>query len=141
MESWLNWLNATDIEYTKEQYSPVDCIFNFKNSKVVAEIKVRDIKFRELDTHYMELNKFNNMVKYISDNDGDLGLYVNFFGDNWCYTYQLQNIKPETTNTYEIKWTTSGNQIPVPKEIIEIPVDKANIYYRENIKSKWRKVK
>lgn len=141
MQSWLDWLNATNITFTEDQYSVVDCIFDFKDNTVVSEIKVRDKKFREYPTHYMEKIKYDNMLKYMIDNGGDLGLYINFFGDNWCYTYQLHKIAHIQTNTYNLRKTTSGYQKPIPKEIIEIPTDIANIYYRENTETQWKKIK
>ena len=67
-------------------------IYSHKGNKVVAEIKVRDIKYKDYSTHLMELDKFMNMTKAKIDNDCALGMYFNFFGDDDLYIYNISDI-------------------------------------------------
>lgn len=139
-KSWLEAIGVTDYEFTEDSYDPVDCNFTFKGYNITSEIKVRDIKYKDYPTHFMELSKYKAMTKYLRDNNKDLGLYANFFGDCWLYTYQLQNIDIVNTSQINLVATTVSDNGYKNKDIIEIPVDVANIYYRENKESKWTKL-
>jgi len=63
-------------------YDVVDVCFEYSNKTIVAEIKVRDEKYRNYTTHFMELNKYINVTNYVDANDKDGALYMNFFGEN-----------------------------------------------------------
>lgn len=139
-KSWLEAIGVTDYEFSEDNYDPVDCNFTFKGYNIISEIKVRDIKYKDYPTHLMELSKYKAMVKYMRNNNKDLGLYVNFFGDNWLYTYQLQRIDVSNIANMNLVKTTVADNGYKNKDIIEIPVDIANIYYRENKESKWIKL-
>ena len=58
LESFLIQVGATNLYPTEDKYAPVDYYFTYKDKKVVAEIKVRDIKYEGYDTHLMEVSKY-----------------------------------------------------------------------------------
>ena len=45
LESFLIQVGATNLHPTEDKFAPVDYYFTYKDKKVVAEIKVRDIKY------------------------------------------------------------------------------------------------
>ena len=104
IESFLKQANITDWQPTEGKYDWVDGYFTHKGNKVVAEIKVRDIKYKDYSTHLMELDKFMNMTKAKIDNDCALGLYFNFFGDDDLYIYNIRDIS--CTHYFRL-WRTS----------------------------------
>ena len=63
LESFLIQVGATNLYPTEDKYAPVDYYFTYKDKKVVAEIKVRDIKYEGYDTHLMEVSKYKSLVK------------------------------------------------------------------------------
>ena len=58
LESFLIQVGATNLYPTEDKYAPVDYYFTYNDKKVVAEIKVRDIKYEGYDTHLMEVSKY-----------------------------------------------------------------------------------
>lgn len=139
-KSWLDQLNATDIEFAEDDYSCIDCNFKYKDYNFTAEIKVRDEKYRDYPTHYLEYKKYDSVMGYKIDNNKDSALYANFFGENWLYIYQLHHINPDNNKVIELPKTTAGYQAKKEKRTIEIPTDKAQVFYRENKESKWIKL-
>ena len=138
--SILNQGTATDISFTEGKYEAVDCNYTVNGYKVSAEIKVRNEKYKDFSTHLMEVSKLNSMFKYNNDNNRDVGLYVNFFGDNICYMYQIHrliNLIPEDKLLHRTSAEYNGY---TNKSVIHIPTDLATIYKRENNNSKWEKV-
>lgn len=128
---------VTDIEFTKGKYEAVDCNYTSNGYKVSAEIKVRNERYKDYSTHLMEVSKLNNMFKYNRENNRDVGVYVNFFGDNWCYMYQIHrliNLIPEDKLLHRTSAEYNGY---TNKSVIHIPTDLAQIYYREDSNSEW----
>ena len=63
LESFLIQVGATNLHPTEDKFAPVDYYFTYNDKKVVAEIKVRDIKYEGYDTHLMEVSKYKSLVK------------------------------------------------------------------------------
>lgn len=63
LESFLIQVGATNLHPTEDKFAPVDYYFTYKDKKVVAEIKVRDIKYEGYDTHLMEVSKYKSLVR------------------------------------------------------------------------------
>ena len=57
----------------------MDYYFTYKDKKVVAEIKVRDIKYEGYDTHLMEVSKYKSLMKDKKNSQSDTAYYINFF--------------------------------------------------------------
>lgn len=122
-KSWLDAIGATDIEFTKELYCAVDCVFTYKNIRFAAEIKVRAEKYKDYDTHMLEQSKLTGMILYKEENkEIDKIIYTNFFGD-WLYIYGLKNWYE--TETMELARTTAVYSGVRDKEIIWLEADKA----------------
>ncbi len=85
LKSFLNQLGATEQQPTTDKYDPVDYYFTYKGKKVVAEIKCRDIKYKDYDTHLIEDSKLKALLKAKEDNGCDYAYYINFFGENIVY--------------------------------------------------------
>lgn len=140
IESFLKQANITDWQPTEDKYDWVDGYFTHKGNKVVAEIKVRDIKYKDYSTHLMELDKFMNMTKAKIDNDCALGLYFNFFGDDDLYIYNIRDINTiecEVTSLWCAK-TTAADNGNTYKQMINIPTTKAQVYKR--VDKIWYKI-
>ena len=140
LESFLNQANITDWQPTTDKYDGVDGYFTHKGNKTVAEIKVRNIKYKDYSTHLMELDKFMNMTKTKIDNDCASGMYFNFFGDDDLYIYNIRDINTiecEVTSLWCAK-TTAANNGSTYKQMINIPTTKAQIFKR--IEGVWKKI-
>ena len=74
LESFLIQVGATNLHPTEDKYAPVDYYFTYNDKKVVAEIKVRDIKYEGYDTHLMEVSKYKSLVKDKKDSQSDTAL-------------------------------------------------------------------
>lgn len=140
-QSWLTELGIEDAEFTADQYEVTDCNFTYKDKDITAEIKVRDEKYRKYSTHFMELNKYINIQHYVDKNNKDGALYVNFFGENWCYIYTVNQINISRIDTVNLVRTTAEDKGKRNKEIINIPTSLAQIYHRQNKESKWSRIK
>ena len=79
LESFLIQVGATNLHPTEDKYAPVDYYFTYKDKKVVAEIKVRKIKYEGYDTHLMEVSKTLSKIlcKWKQDSVVSLFLYLN----------------------------------------------------------------
>lgn len=139
--SWLKDIGVTEYEFTADPYAVVDCDFNFKDKDITAEIKVRDIKYKDYTTHLMELNKYINIQNYVTKNNKNGAIYANFFGENWLYVYKVNNINTSYIRSKELVVATSEDKGMTNKDIIEIPTDTAQIFYRKNINTKWTRIK
>nr|WP_320037835.1 hypothetical protein [uncultured Bacteroides sp.] len=84
LEGFLNQVGATDQRPT-EHYDRVDYYFTYKGNKVVAEIKVRNIKYKNYDTHLIEESKLKALLKAKKDNGCDFAYYINFFDEDTVY--------------------------------------------------------
>lgn len=138
-QSWLSDISATEIEFTADLYECVDCNFKYKDCSITAEIKVRDLRYRHYQTHIMEVIKYNNVVKYKREHNKDLALFVNFFGENWLYVYQVNKIPLDAVKMWDVPRTTAEDTGRIYKDMIEIPTEIAQIFYRPNKESKWEK--
>lgn len=140
-QSWLTELGIEDAEFTSDPFEVTDCNFTYKDKAITAEIKVRDEKYRKYTTHFMELNKYINIQNYVDKNKKDGALYVNFFGENWCYIYTVNQINISKIDTINLARTTAEDKGKRDKEIINIPTSLAQIYHRQNKESKWSRIK
>lgn len=133
LQELLNQLGATNQIETEDISNPVDYYFTLKDKNIVAEIKVRDIKYENYDTHLMEVGKYNSLVKDKNDNNLDGAIYVCFFGDNICYWYTTNTIKntARKQNMYCNKTTAvySGKK---DKECLMIPKNKGTKFIKVN---------
>lgn len=99
LESFLIQVGATNLHPTEDKFAPVDYYFTYKDKKVVAEIKVRDIKYEGYDTHLMEVSKYKSLVKDKKDSQSDTAYYINFFTDGtkvnayWYSTNTVRNLR------------------------------------------------
>ena len=85
LKSFLDQVGASDQQPTEGKFNPVDYFFTYKGNKVVAEIKCRDIQYKNYDTHLIEDGKLKSLLKAKKDNDCDYAYYINFFGEDTVY--------------------------------------------------------
>ncbi len=85
LKSFLDQIGATDQQPTTDKFDPVDYFFTYKGKKIVAEIKCRDIKYKDYDTHLIEDSKLRALLKAKEDNGCDIAYYINFFGEDTVY--------------------------------------------------------
>lgn len=136
-ESWLKDLEADNIQFVSKKYERVDCNFSYMGKNITAEIKVRDSKYKDYNTHIIEVNKLKAIEEYMQNNNKDIGLYVNFFGENVVYIYNVKDINKSDKFSKRLKATTVVNNGYKDKQIIEIPKDIGQCYIRLNNTSKW----
>lgn len=133
LKSFLDQVGATNQMPTEDEYNPVDYYFTYKEKKVVAEIKCRDIKYLNYPTHLMEVSKYNALMKDKQNKQLDTAYYINFFGENIAYWYSNSTIRKYATK--DIKYcnrTTAENRGCTNKSVLLIPTDKAQIFIRKN---------
>lgn len=139
LKSFLDDAHITDWQPTLEKYNPVDGFFTLKDKKVVIEIKTRDIKYANYPSHLIELDKYMNLTKAKTDNNCNVGLYANFFGENLLHIYNLRDINStncKITDRNVVKTSASFNGYR-DKKFLEIPTKYAQVYVRDN--GKWTK--
>lgn len=139
--SWLNDIQAENIQFSTGLYDNIDVDFNYKNVDITAEIKVRDIKYKNYNTHFLELYKYIKVMEYATVNNKSEAVYLNFFGDCWLYVYKLSQIDITEISKIWLVATTSENNGFRKKDIIEIPSDIAQIFHRETVDDRWIKIK
>lgn len=141
LKSFLDQVKATDQQQTEDQYAPVDYYFTCKGTKIVAEIKVRDIKYEGYDTHLMEVSKYNALVNEKQQQHLDRAYYICFFEDEdkinayWYNTTDIRQYaiqKPKYCNK-----TTAYYSGTTYKDVLLIPTDKAAKFTRIN--GIWKK--
>ena len=126
-------MGCTDIEETEGDYYPTDLYFKIKEKAVVSEIKVRDIKYENFDTHMMEVGKFNSLIKDKNDMHKDAAIYVCFFGDDICYWYKSSDIyKYAKRDRIPCNRTTAIYTGKKMKDVLLIPRDIGCKFIREN---------
>jgi len=135
-EEFLRQAGTVNIEFTENQYDTVDLYFTHKGKKAVGEIKVRDAKYMNYPTHWIELDKYMNMTKAGIDNNCQSGMYFNFF-DNYLYAYRLKDIDPSRITERYVSRTTSVDTGMRYKKFIEIPTYLAQVFV--NDKGDWRR--
>ena len=135
LESFLIQVGATNLYPTEDKYAPVDYYFTYKDKKVVAEIKVRDIKYEGYDTHLMEVSKYKSLVKDEKDSQSDTAYYINFFTDGTkvnAYWYSVSSIRNFGTID------TAADNGNYYKKVIMIPSNKAQRFALVN--GRWSKI-
>lgn len=138
LKEMLDQFGATDQQPTKLTYNPVDYYFTLKDYRIVAEIKVRDSKYENFDTHLMELSKFNALEQDKKDKELAAAIYVCFFGEDVCYWYSTNTIRKYAKQ--DIRYcnrTTAYNTGKQYKDILLIPKDKGTKFTKIN--GKWIK--
>lgn len=137
-KSFLDQVGAIDQQPTEDQFNPVDYYFTYKGKNVVAEIKVRDEKCRQYNTHLIEDEKLKSIEKAKAENDCDNAFYANFIGENLLYIYSTSSIRENTEIEYlYCNRTTADDNGKVSKAVRMIPVEKSQKF--EKIDGKWRK--
>lgn len=122
---------------TINKYDFVDGFFELKDKKIVVEIKIRDRKYADYQTHLMQIDKYMNLTKAKIDNSCSNGIYVNIFGNDLIYVYDLKNINASNcklTDRYANN-TTAIDTGKRWKKFYEIPVRYAQIFKRDE--DKW----
>lgn len=93
-----------------------------KDKKYVVEIKTRSKKFLDYPTHLIELNKYMNMTKVKINSNCKNGFYVNFFGEDELYIYDLKDINTNNCKLVErLAQTSSVFKEYKRKLFLEIP--------------------
>lgn len=137
LKSFLDQIGATDQQPTTGKYNPVDYYFTLRGEKYVVEIKCRDIKYKDYDTHMIEDCKLKALLQAKKDDNCDYALYINFFRDDIVYLYSTTDIinkaKPE------IKYcnrTTAIDSGKINKLNLMIPTSVAKVLIRKD--GKWQ---
>lgn len=130
-ETFLTSIGITEYHFTEDEFNPVDCYFNQKGNRYIAEIKVRN---RCYSTLFMEKGKLASMLQLIKEGKASKGFYVNFIGDK-VYMFSLDKIRnfiqQKKLNGEQpfisrlLPKTTSGSTEKVWKLVIELPLDLA----------------
>lgn len=137
-QSWLEAVGITDYKFSEDKFDCIDCIFTKKDVKIAVEIKVRDEKYKNYTTHFIESVKFNNMNQLVENGEVSKAIYANFFGD-WLYIYNLEKIDKEQTSVINAPITTAVYNGRKDKLMIEIPSNIASKFKNEN--GLWKKLK
>lgn len=141
LKSFLDQIGATNQQPTEDKFAPVDYYFTYKDKKVVAEIKVRDSKYENYDTHLMEVSKYESLVKEQKDSHLDIAYYINFFTNGTtvnAYWYTTNTIRNYGRIDYKYcPTTTAANNGNYSKKVILIPKCQAQRFIRIN--GEWKK--
>lgn len=139
LETELNQWGVTDKRPAEGEYNPVDYYFTHQDQTVVAEIKVRDKSFEGFPTHYMEVKKFDALLKDRKEKGLQFAYYINYFVDENGVTAYWYSIDKIARYAKKIKqWcnkTTAAYSERILKDILEIPKEIAKIHRFEN--NKW----
>lgn len=127
---------------TTYKYDFVDGFFELADKKIVVEIKTRDRKYADYPSHLIQIDKYMNLTKAKIDNSCSNGLYVNIFGDDLIYIYDLRYINTYNctyTEKYAPVCTSDISRGYITKQFYGIPVRYAQIFKKDN--NKWIQVK
>lgn len=137
----LQQLQITDYRESAEKYDTLDVYCTIKEHSTGVEIKKRDKQFEHYPTYMMEVYKFNALWQRLKDKEFEQIYYVNFFGEDTVYIFNLQKIaegikqgKVIVTSTYANR-TTAVFQGKTEKRILLIPKEYAAKLVR--IDNKW----
>lgn len=124
LKSVLDQIPEIEQHETDDKYNPVDYYFSYGNKNFVAEIKCRDPKYLDCETHIIESKKLNAITEAMLNNNCDNAYYINFFGDDIAYIYPIKYIK-ENGNIDKLRCnkTTAYYNGKTVKDILYIPVD------------------
>lgn len=120
--------NITTGKPSENPYDCYDYSYQHNNRNIAVEIKKRDQKYLNYDTHFMEVSKFNSLIELLDNKQYDQIIYANFFGENIAYLYNLNAIRKAILNNKIIireiacNKTTAIYQGKKLKKIIEIPL-------------------
>lgn len=101
--------------------NPVDFFFIHNKRKFCVEIKVRDERYKNSETHFLELKKAENMEIERIKNECSDAIYVNFFGEDTAIIYNLKNTKSYNLTEVKCNRYTAVSANKIPKKIIECP--------------------
>lgn len=118
----LQQIGATDIEFTKDQFDKTDCYFTYKDYKITAEIKVRNMNYDQYNTHLMEVKKYKALKEIVKDQQLAGFWYVNFFNNGVCCIYSQSKINKHTIRVVykHCNRTTAIDTGKVDKRVLEI---------------------
>lgn len=133
LKEFLDQVGATEQQPTTDKFDPVDYYFTYKGNKVVAEIKVRDVQYKNYDTHIIEDNKLKALLKAKEDNECDFAYYINFFGEDVVYWYSTGSIiNSATPDIIACNRTTAVDTGKKDKDVWMIPNTVAQIYVKKD---------
>ena len=125
---------------TTGKYDFVDGYVVQDNKKVVVEIKTRSPAYVKFSSHWIELDKYMNLTKAKIDGNCMAAWYVNFFGADTMYIYNLKYVDTTTCPLIK-KWvpkTTAANNGYEYKQFLDIPTKYAIRFERVN--NKWTRI-
>ena len=143
-KSLLESQNIKDSQASTLKYDTADYYYrNRKGQQIGVEIKTRSIQYECYDTHFMELAKYNSLMKKIKDGEVVNAVYANFFGEDSAYLYPIGIIQRglkdgsiKIVSRY-CPVTTAINKGKMMKQVIEIPRSLAWRYEFKN--NQWIK--
>ena len=133
--------NTSNWNPTKNKYNPVDGFFKLDNKKIVGEIKTRDKQYMNYLTHLIQIDKYMNLTQAKVTNNCYTGLYVNIFGSDTIYIYDLKDINSNNCNITEMMANrhTAINSGKTKKQFYEIPTRFAQVFKKDE-NGKWHKI-
>lgn len=121
------------------RYNFIDGFVIQKDKKYVVEIKTRSKKFLNCHNHLIELNKYMNMTKVKVDSNCKNGFYVNFFGEDTLYIYDLKDINTNNCKLVErLAQTSTVCREYKRKLFLEIPTRYAIKF--KKINNRWTRI-
>ena len=121
------------------RYNFIDGFVIQKDKKYVVEIKTRSKKFLNCHNHLIELNKYMNMTKVKVDSNCKNGFYVNFFGEDELYIYDLKDINTNNCKLVErLAQTSTVCRECKRKLFLEIPTRYAIKF--KKINNRWTSI-
>lgn len=117
----------------------IDAILECYGLKFIAEIKVRDSKYRGYSTVFLEEAKANSIYKEVLKNDCRDGLLFNFIGDKELYIFTIKDIISCRTRNILMNKTTAIDTGKKRKRVYDIPKTMGTKYIKIN--NVWNRVK
>ena len=130
----------TSWQPTTGKYDYVDGYIVQDSKKAVVEIKARTPAYVGYSSHWIELDKYINLTKVKVDGNCTAAWYVNFFGADTMYIYNLKYVNSTTCsliNRY-VPRTSAANNGYEWKQFLEIPTKYAVRFERVN--NKWTRI-
>lgn len=115
---------------TEGKFDKVDGHFYAGGRLVAVEIKTRDPRYAEYDTHLIELQKAQSLMAEVVLRECDGAIYANIFGDSLIYLYAVDKIDFDKCEYDEIytNRTTAENHGKIQKPFYKMPVKFARIF-------------
>lgn len=98
-----------------------DCTIKL-NSDVIAvvEIKNRSLKCANYDTLFLQIDKYNNLLKWKDKLNADLALYINWIGDE-CYIFDIDKVEQSSLTEKWMNNITADKSLgKVKKQVYEL---------------------